>query len=119
MVADVGARVLRHLKLRDKAALKPPDRFLMWVLAEAAHDDDLYVWLGLASLARETGMSESTVRRSLRNLIAHGFVEVIQQGNGAKRLTIHRVTMGMQEGERGLWSPHRKQQLREIGVAVQ
>jgi hypothetical protein len=51
------------------------------VLAWHANAHEL-AWPGLATLAREAGMSERSVRRATRELVERGYIEVARRGGG-------------------------------------
>ncbi len=52
--------------------LTSPERLVLIVLAEAAHDATRECWPGMETLTRRTGLSERHVRRALADLAAHG-----------------------------------------------
>jgi len=65
--------------------LPPTEKLLLLCLADFASDDGENVYPSVATMTRKSSMSERTVRRSLRDLEAHGLLEVLDAAPGRVR----------------------------------
>jgi hypothetical protein len=81
--------------LRGRDSIKGPARAIMFVLTDRANDSG-ECWLSHASIALESGLGKSTVRKHLKILQAGGEIVWNQQFDAAGDLTSNRyfVTMG-------------------------
>lgn len=58
------------------------DRFVLLSLADYANDEGHHVYPSVATIVRKTGLSESTVHRSLTYLEEQGYLLLVRQGGG-------------------------------------
>ncbi len=65
-------------------------------------------------IAERIGASEQTVRRSLRRLVAGGFMQIERKGGGAKRPTVYRIDVAkLEENAERLHTERRPVEVRE------
>ncbi len=96
---------LHHLTLVRDMTLKGPPRALLMALADRANDSG-ECWPSIATLAKESGFSRSTVRTSLNTLKDAGFINWKQRRDESGDLTsnLYILTLGGRPGA-GLGRP--------------
>jgi len=90
---------LHHLTLVRDMTLKGPPRALLMALADRANDSG-ECWPSIATLAKESGLSRTTVKVSLRTLKKAGFIDWKQRRDESGDLTSNRyvLTLGGRAG---------------------
>ncbi|MBN9737311.1 MULTISPECIES: helix-turn-helix domain-containing protein [unclassified Pseudonocardia] len=99
----MGVRLLSYVldAMPQEATLG--DRLVMFVLAEQARDSTRLCWPGTDTLTTRTGMSEGSIRRSVRRLITFGILERVASGTDRNGTTVyahrgHRTTFRIVTG---------------------
>lgn len=81
----------------DRLELPATQKAVLSALAGYAREPDLVAWPSLSTLAGVVGVTDRTVRRTLRALEAAGWIEAIERGGG-RRTTRYRVVLDRPEG---------------------
>lgn len=78
--------------LRTLTSLTPTEKLVLVAMGAYADDAGGNVWPSQATLAKETSLTDRTVRKTLANLVRRGFLEVVEHA-AARRSTRYRIVL--------------------------
>lgn len=95
----MGGVSVRHVrKALEVRTLSSPQKFVLVVLAEHAHDLTNEAWPSASTIADETSLSESAVRKALSALRDAGHIEIRHRANTVHASTTYTMFPEVQGG---------------------